>query len=259
MTSPKTQYIDVAGRKIQLTVGGKGPPLLYLHSAGGETEWLPFQAQLAESHTLYVPAHPGFMNSDGLETISDIHDLAWHYVDLLAQLSLPQVPMVGFSLGAWLGLELAILRPELVSRLHLTAAAGLHVDGAPMGELFIDDLDRLKALLFHRPDDPAAKLALPSGPDDPNMLFFLRNREATARLGWNPYLHDPKLRHHLHRIQCPVKLLWGQHDRLIPVRHGAEFARLIPVAHLRVLENSGHMVPFEAPDDYVADVLDFLG
>lgn len=257
--SPTTKYIDVAGRKIQLTVGGAGSPLLYLHSAGGEVEWAPFQAKLAECYTLYVPAHPGFMNSDGLETIGDIHDLAWHYVDLLKVLNLPRVPVVGFSLGAWLGLELAILRPELVSRLHLTAAAGLHVDGAPMGELFIDNLDALRKLLFFRPDDPAAQLALPTGPDDPNMLFFLRNREATARVGWNPYLHDPKLPRHLHRITCPTRLLWGKHDRLIPVRHGEDFIRLIPGATLQVLENCGHMVPFELPDEYVADVLTFLG
>ena len=58
MTKPTTQFLDVAGKKTQLTVGGEGPPLLYLHSASGETEWMPFHEQLAKHFTVYLPAAP---------------------------------------------------------------------------------------------------------------------------------------------------------------------------------------------------------
>lgn len=51
MSSPKTSYLTVSGKKTQLTIGGEGPPLLYLHSAGGETEWMPFHAELARRFT----------------------------------------------------------------------------------------------------------------------------------------------------------------------------------------------------------------
>ncbi len=257
---PKTEFVRVRGRKTQLTWGGNGPPLLYLHSAGGETEWMPFHESLAEHFTLYVPAHPGFALSEGLDSIHDIADMAWHYVDLHQELGLPEpTPVVGFSLGAWLALEVAILRPRLYSRLVLTAAAGIRLENAPLGELFVEDFSELRDLLFFDPDCPLASLALPTDFDDPRMLLLLRAREATARVAWNPYLHNPKLGDHLFRVGQPALVLWGRHDRLIPLANGEHLAEQLPQATLKVFENCGHMVPFEVPDDFAAESLKFLG
>lgn len=256
---PKVDFIRVGDRKTQVTWGGDGPPLLYLHSAGGETEWMPFHEQLAQRFTVFVPAHPGFALSEGLDTIHDIQDLAWHYVDLHRALQLPErMPVVGFSLGAWLALEVAVLRPALFSRLVLTAAAGLHLDEAPIAELFVEDFDELKPLLFYDPQGPNVSLALPDGYDDPRMLMLLRAREATARVGWNPYLHDPKLKQHLHRVEQPALVLWGRHDRLIPLSHGEYYAAHLPAAQLKVFDDCGHMVPFEQPDAFCQEVATFL-
>lgn len=257
--SHETTFLEVAGRKTQLTRGGEGPPLVYLHSAGGETEWMPFHEQLAQHFTVYAPAHPGFALSEGLDSIDDIYDVAWHYVDLFKQLELTGVPVVGFSLGAWIGVELAILRPELVGRLVMVDAAGLRVEGAPMEELFIDDLDKLRKLVFFDPECPAVDLAMPRSLDDSRILLWLRAREATARVGWNPYLHNPRLPRHLRRVECPVRVLWGREDRLVPLAHGEYYAEHLPNATLEVLEQCGHMLPFEKPEEMVSSVVKFAG
>src|SRR5881392_4056716 len=86
MTKPTTTFPVIAGKKTQLTIGGEGPPLFYLHSASGETEWMPFHELLAKHFTVYLPAHPGFADSKGLEEVRDIYDYAWHYVDFLQEL-----------------------------------------------------------------------------------------------------------------------------------------------------------------------------
>lgn len=258
MPSPQTTFPLIHGTKIQLTVGGSGPPLLYLHSAGGETEWMPFHAALARQFTIYVPAHPGFADSKGLEQIRDVADLAWHYVDFLAEQRLGPLPIVGFSLGGWIALELAILRPQLVSHLVLVCPAGVRVPGVPMGELFIDDLAKLRALLFHDPNHPSVALAMPRSLEDPRILHWLRAREATARVGWNPYLHNPRLPRHLRRIACPTLILWGRHDRLLPSQIGEYLAEEIPGAQLEVFEACGHMLPFEQTDRFVTRTVQFL-
>ncbi len=255
----ETTFIEVAGRKTELMTKGSGPPLLYLHSAAGEMEWQPFHEGLAQHFTVYAPAHPGFSGSEGLETIRDIHDYAWHTVDLLDVLELDQVPIVGFSLGAWIAAELAVLRPERVTRMVLTAAAGLRVAEAPTAEIFIDDLVELRELLFHHPEDlETVERAMPLSLEDNRILQWLKAREATARVGWNPYLHDPRLAAQLHRIPCPVLVLWGRHDKLIPLLHGETYTDLLPDARLRVFDDCGHMVPFEKPDEFAAACAEFL-
>ena len=42
------------------------------------------------------------------------------------------------------------------------------------------------------------------------MERYLRNRITTAHLAWNPYFHDPKLVHRLHRISAPTLVVWGR-------------------------------------------------
>lgn len=254
----KTSFLDVRGKKTQLMVGGEGPPLLYLHSAAGETDWTRWHEALARDFTVYAPANPGFALSEGLQEIEDIHDLTWHTVDFMAAVGLQNVPVIGFSLGGWLAVELAILRPVLVRRLVLIAAAGLHLPEAPIAELFFDDVKRLKRLIFHDPEGPAVADFFPASKDDPRLLLWLRAREAAARVAWNPYFHDPKLRRHLHRISCPTLVLWGDDDRLIPPAHGEYYARHIPNARLELIRPCGHMVPFEATDECAARTREFL-
>lgn len=255
---PQTEFINVAGKKTQLTIGGNGPPLVYLHSAGGETEWMPFHEQLSKSFTVYAPAHPGFALSGGLEEVRDIYDYAWHYVDLFKQLGLSQVPVVGFSLGAWIATELAILRPQLVSKLVLVNAAGIRVEGHPMGELFIDDFTKMRKLLFFDPDSPVVSQAMPLSIDDSRILLWLRAREATARVGWNPYLHNPRLPLHLKRIECPALVLWGREDKLLPLACGEFYAQNLPNATLEVIDHCGHMLPFEKCAEFVERTTSFV-
>jgi pimeloyl-ACP methyl ester carboxylesterase len=255
---PTTRSLNVAGKKTQLTEGGNGPPLLYLHSAGGETEWMPFHEELAKHFTVLLPAHPGFADSKGLEEVRDVTDYAWHYVDMLAELKLSNVPVVGFSLGGWTGMELALLRPNLVSKLVLVNSAGVRIEGSRMAELFIDDLKKLRELLFLDPDSPVVKQAMPLTLEDPRIVLWLRAREATARVGWNPYLHNPRLPAHLHRITTPTLILWGRHDKLIPLAHGEYLAKALPNAKLEIFDRSAHMLPFEQPAEFAEQVRRFV-
>jgi len=258
MAKPSTTFPTIAGKKTQLTIGGDGTPLLYLHSAGGETEWMPFHEQLARHFTVYLPAHPGFADSKGLEQVRDIYDYAWHYVDFLEEQMLGPINVVGFSLGGWTGLELAILRPALVKRLVIVNSAGIRVPEAPMGEFFIDDLTKLKKLLFFDQNDPSIPLAMPSSLDDPRIIHWLRAREATARVAWNPYLHNPRLPQHLRRITAQTLILWGRHDKLLPLGIGEFLNQNIPGSRLEVFDRCGHMLPFEKTDQFVNSTVSFL-
>ena len=254
----KIAYVEVAETKLHLLRGGSGEPLLILHGAGGNRGWLQHVQLLAERFEVYVPDHPGFGTSDRPEWIASVPDLACFYLWALEDLGLSRLRVLGFSLGGWTGLELAILRPHLVKKLVIVNSAGVRVPEAPMGEFFIDDLTKLKKLLFFDQNDPSIPLAMPSSLDDPRIIHWLRAREATARVAWNPYLHNPRLAQHVRRITAPTLILWGRHDKLLPLGIGEYLNQNIPGSRLEVFENCGHMLPFEKTEQFMNSTVAFL-
>jgi pimeloyl-ACP methyl ester carboxylesterase len=82
---------------------------------------------------------------------------------------------------------------------------------------------------------------------------------ATAKVGWNPLLHDPRLESMLPRVRAETLVLWGANDRIVPVDYGRKFARLIPHATLEIIPECGHLIPLEKPSEFHQAVTKFLG
>src|SRR6266545_5807066 len=59
----RESMVHVARTDLTLIKGGTGRPLLVLHEELGHPGWLRWHAALAQSHTLYIPRHPGFGTS----------------------------------------------------------------------------------------------------------------------------------------------------------------------------------------------------
>jgi pimeloyl-ACP methyl ester carboxylesterase len=246
-------FEEIAGRRVQVAEGGSGPPLLYLHSAAGEAlVWLDVLNGLAEDRTVVAPAHPGFWQSEGLETIHDIEDLANHYLALMDARGWEQVDVMGSSLGGWIAMELAARWPERVGRMVLAASVGIRVPDVPMADVFAMTLGKeedARALSFHDPHHPLAKIAIPDlmSLNDEDLANFLRAMAATAKVAWNPYMHDPRLEGMLPRVSADTLLIWGRSDKVVPVPYGERLAELIPQARLVVVEECGHSIMLEQP------------
>jgi pimeloyl-ACP methyl ester carboxylesterase len=260
---PEQRTIAVGTKQVRLLVGGDGSPLLYLHSAGTDFEWLEAHERLAERHTVLLPAHPGFSTTTGIEEVDGILDLVLHYVDLLDALDLRAVPLVGTSLGGWIAAEIAALYPERVARLTLVDAVGIWIDAHPIGELFGAPPPELAKMLFHDQSHPIAMMmqALTSIADIPEEIALpqLKAMEATAKVGWNPYLHDPKLEERLRRVTAPTLVLWGRQDGLVPLVYGERWRDRIAGARLEVIDGCGHLPPLERPAEFADAVGRFLG
>jgi pimeloyl-ACP methyl ester carboxylesterase len=93
---------------------------------------------------------------------------------------------------------------------------------------------------------------------DQELAVMLRNRETTALLTWEPYMHNPKLRHRLRRVTNPALFLRGEHDGLISADYMDGYAKLLPNARTMTLPNAGHVPQIEQPEAFVRAAVAFL-
>jgi pimeloyl-ACP methyl ester carboxylesterase len=255
-----TRIIEIEGRKVQIMEGGEGEPLLYLHSAYGENLWLPFHQRLAERFRVIAPAHPGFAESEGIEEIDSMEDMVLHYLDLLDHLVREPVNILGVSLGGWIAAEIATRYPDRVKKLVLATPAGLWMNDHPMTDMFalLRRPARLRQINFHDPDSYLAQMVIPDEAPEEQMAAAYKAMTATARLGWNPLGHNPKLEGRLRRIKSPTLILWGDDDKLIPTPYAEHWASHIKDSRVVIIKDCGHMLMFECEQEFVEAVSDFL-
>jgi pimeloyl-ACP methyl ester carboxylesterase len=239
-------YVEVDGCRTRLRRGGAGEPLLYLHGASGAPVIMPFMEKLAQRFDVLVPEHPGYGLSAEPEWLENIHDMAYFYLDFLKELGLKNTVIVGSSMGGWIALEMAVRDTSRIKSLVLVSPAGIATPGVQPADIFLMPPEEVIKSLFFDEKLAQARLAQPEDVD-----VSLKNRYTTARLAWEPRLHDPCLPKWLHRIDVPVKIIWGRHDRILPVAIAAELKRLLPRAELHIVENAGHLPQAEKPDEFV--------
>ncbi len=250
--------VAINGVRVEMIERGSGRPLLFLHPAIGLDRDAPVLEALALRARVIAPSHPGFGRSELPKGMSTVDDLAYFYLDLLDALDLRDVIVAGVGLGGWIAAEIAVKSTARLSHLVLANAVGIKV-----GDRETRDIVDIFALL----DDEFAALAY----CDPALgkrdykalppveaLIAARNREATARFGWSPYMHDPKLKGRLHRIRIPTLVLWGTHDRILSEPYGRAYAAAIPGARFEPIERAGHLPHIEQPDSFARQLFAFV-
>ena len=140
-----------------------------------------------------------------------MEDAAFHLLDVWELLNLDAPTVVGVSLGGWMGVELATRYPEKVGALVLVNAVGLYLADAPVAELFGRSPAELAEMLFADQSHPIAQamhaMAEFTGDVGKDVEIPLelivpmwKALGATAKLAWDPYMHNPKLRGRLRRV-----------------------------------------------------------
>jgi pimeloyl-ACP methyl ester carboxylesterase len=250
--------IAIAGADLEVFDAGDGAPLLFLHGFDGFDPGYRYAAKLCGQTRLIAPSHPGFGRSSLPDWITEVDDIAYIYLELLDRLRLATVDLVACSIGGWIAAEMATKAPRRFRKIVLSAPVGVKtgpIDRLDIPDIFAMPEDRLAALMFH---DPANARLDPSALSDDQLAIRLRNRESLALLAWDPWMHNPKLRHRLHRIDCPVLFLRGESDGLISQDYLQRYAALLPDARCDSIAAAGHAPEVEQPEAFAAKVAAFL-
>jgi pimeloyl-ACP methyl ester carboxylesterase len=252
------QTISINGIRIELIERGAGRPLLFLHPGIGIEPDAPVLERLATRARVIAPTHPGFGGSEAPKSFDAVDDLAYFYLDLIHELDLEDVALVGVSFGGWIGAEIAIKSTARISHLVLGNPVGIKVgsrEHRDIADIFaMNEADFLN-IAYH---DPSAGKRDYKAMPEAQVRNAARNREATARYAWSPFMHDPKLKGRLHRIRIPTLFLWGIHDRVLSEDYGQAYCAAIPGARFERIERAGHFPHLEQPDQFAEKIFAFI-
>jgi pimeloyl-ACP methyl ester carboxylesterase len=255
---------NVAGAETELLIQGEGQPVLFLHAGHGFDTHDPLIERLAKTHKVVAPSLPGFGASPRPHGVTTVDDIAYRVLDLIEELDLRDIILVGVSFGGWVAAELATKGTGRIAKLVLIDPVGCKFgdrETRAVRDIFSHTAQEIPTLFFA---DEAKGLAALHNLDfkdlpEETALRFARNREALTLYGYNPNLYNPKLKDRLHRIKVPTLVLWGADDQIVSADYGRQYADAIPGAAFESVSDAGHYGYLEQPAAFADKIEAFLG
>jgi pimeloyl-ACP methyl ester carboxylesterase len=274
----KPRAITVDGDRIAYRVAGKGPVLLLVHGmAGSSVTWRHVMPALAKRFTVLAPDLLGQGQSDKPRGEYSLGAHANTLRDLLDALGHKRATIIGQSLGGGVAMQFAYQFPERCQRLVLVDSGGLGREVT-----FYLRMLTVPGFEYVFPLFCAPRLR-----DAGNLVATwlrgagVRSTPASQEI-WRSYasLADADSRHAFFRslrdvidlsgqavsalsrlyraARLPTLIVWGAHDPFIPARHAVAAHNAIPGSRLEIFDGVGHYPHCEAPERFVAVVVDFI-
>ena len=243
---------------LEIEARGSGKPLLFLHPEIGMDRAGPALDALAKGARVIAPTHPAYSKPETPLGFNTIDDIAYLYLDLLDQLDLREVYVVGLGIGGWIAAEIAVKNTQRLAKLVLVDAFGVKHGDRETRDIydmwFVTDADLQKVFYFNQ---ELAARDLSKLPED-ELFAIARAREASSRYGWRPYMHNPKLKGRLHRIKLPALVLWGAEDKIVAPAYGKAYAAALPNAKFETIDKAGHFPHVEQVQEFARRTLAFI-
>ena len=273
---PEDRYSQVGNFRIRYwALGEKGPPVILIHGLGASADiWMHNVEALAKEHRVFALDLVGFGRSDKPGPSFSPFDYTPFLDGFIRALNIDGVSLVGQSLGGGIALHYAIQFPKKVNKLVLVDSAGLGKEviwtlramSLPLvGELlsypsrkgveiFFKLAVRNQALITE--DFVDLYYDIFCQPGFQKFLLRILRQIVTVR-GAREEILEPLL-NNLHKVAQPVLIIWGEKDRVLPLKHGYLAKEKLPNARLKIMEGCGHIPFFERADEFNRAVLAFL-
>ena len=274
--------VSIHGHEVSYRIGGPDPEagapvLLLIHGmAGSSVTWRAVAPALAKRYTVVAPDLLGHGASAKPRHDYSLGTFASGLRDLLATLRIERATLVGQSLGGGVAMQLAYQHPERCERLVLVCSGGLGPEvSLILRILTFPGAEYLGPVLF-------PSFVRQRGNAVSRRLAHLGVRAPHAEEEWRSYasLTDPETRRAFVRTlravvdvrgqtvsahdrlylssHLPTLIMWGQHDRIIPVAHAHAAHEAIPGSRLELFAHSGHYPHVEEPMRFIEVLSDFL-
>jgi pimeloyl-ACP methyl ester carboxylesterase len=257
------------GQTVRVIKTGQGEPLILTHTIRTQIEYfsemIPFYAQ---AHTVYAVDLPGHgQSSINKNTNYDEPYLRKSMIELIDQLALNNITLVGESIGATLSLTIAATLPEKIKKVIAVNTYDYetrYADGIRRGNFIANFIMwnysiPINGAIFAALENRFfLSLVMNGGVTNikkiPTWLMKLfdktGHRQGYGYLGrnilenWRSWANAPSL---YHQIKCPVMLIYGEND-WSTIKERMNTLSKVPNAKSETIPNSGHFLSIDNPN-----------
>lgn len=251
-------YFQVQGKRTFATTGGKAfdhgkPAVIFLHGSGLDHSFWGLHTRYFafRNYAVLAPDLPGHTFSMG-PPLTSIEDMADWLSDVVTALDIDHISLVAHSQGCLIALEFASRYPEKLRSVSFIAS-GL---ATPINPALLESAQ-------NRPEAAIGMMMswgfgsaghLHQGPIPGNSMIAggakvmhgNAPRELYADLkACNAYSNGAAA---AASIRCPRQVILGGQDRMAPRKATLALVKALGNPQLDIIEQSGHMVPQEAPN-----------
>lgn len=267
MPLAKNDGVGIAYEAID-DAGSTAPWLVLVHGLGyGRWGWEPVVEPLARHFRLVLIDNRGIGASDVPPGPYDTVTMAGDVMAVVDALEVDHVHLVGTSLGGMIAQQVALRAPGRVDRLVLAATTPGGDVAYPLPRVTVDLIARMPRLA----PDEAIELAVHNALADRTVTErpevarrILHHRRATPQdpAGWSAQAAagtDHDLGRAVSGIRHPTLVLHGDQDRVVDVGNAAVLGTLIGDSRVVILPGLGHLLFWDDPVRFVAEIVAFLG
>ncbi len=250
------------GRYYEVT--GEGPALVFAHGLGGShMSWWQQVAHFSPRFTCVTFAHQGFWPSTPIPGGPNPNEYAADLAALADHLSLPPFVLIAQSMGGWTAVEYA-QRPDHRLRGLVMAATTGSIAREGLGPVDAWEAECAATRAAVQAAGGHVAMGLTAQTEQPALVQLYRHVDETNRA-----LDKEALRARMAAMRtrppeclaaarCPVLLIAGAEDIVMPPFASAAIAARVPGARAAMLPRTGHSGYFERAAAFNALVEDFV-
>lgn len=244
--------------EVNYKIAGEGQPILILHGWGGSSDsWIKVQEILAKKGYKVISIDfPGFGKSKTPSHSWGVKDFSDFVLKLTEKFGLQNFFLLGHSFGGRIAIKFAVLYPEKIKGLILCNSAGIKQKPG-LKEKLIFNLAKIGNAIF-----TLAPLKRFKEKFRNIFYFFLRHKDYVKAKGVMKEtikkILDEDLLNDLSFIKTKTLIIWGEKDKLVPVKYAHIFKENIKNSELEILLKIGHSPHLEVPEKLGEIILNFL-
>lgn len=258
--SVRCEEASIAGRRVSYWAGGSGQALVLVHGVASDADfhWNRVMKRLNSRFTVYAPDLPGYGNSDPLKSPTLAGYVEW-LQDFMEFHKLSKAIIVGHSMGASIVRVLAAKSPALAEGVILVD--GGHVPNVTTTVKVLMKLpmvanralNKMKTSAFT--DERIKSMVHNQALANDEFVSNVRRYEAQ----FMPIVRKMLVTAPPAQLtpECPVLILWGEHDKFEDQASGKQLAEMIPNAVFEPIKGAGHMSMLDNPKEIVELVIEF--